>query len=188
MLCLFLRSGNIRPITRALCKNREEKQDATDRAGFSTIANNGTLLKAVGLAAFFGSLLREEEILRETLHPRVGHALCQISQVGSRKSPRDNRDFILERAIRARQSYSIYLPSFLPISISPGLFAPGRCVRAQWDVWERMECNSDDDPTNHEENELVKLWPTYENKSRIGYRECVEDLAFVWLLLRERTI
>lgn len=83
-------------------KAEERKKDRTDRMiSLRKRADNGASLKAVGLATFFRHIVTRRPFEWFTLVPPAPrHALCLISRGGLRKSPRDNRDFILERAIR----------------------------------------------------------------------------------------
>lgn len=155
-------------------KKGKEKIPRIRDNGFSITVDNGASLMLVGLAAFFCSLLRDDPLGSTSVPPPPRYALRLISWGGLRKSPCDNRDFTLRRAIRAGARSSRILSAFFFIYIE--LFAESGTYS---NTMERLrERNAS--AREPRENELVKLRPFCENKSSIKIIRKMLLYHFCW--------
>lgn len=121
-------------------KQRKEKNDGTD--GLSITADNGASLKPVGLAAFLRSLLREDSLALLCSTPASTRLMPNFSGRATGKVRAVIEISYLDaRYARAPAAVVFYLPSFLSISISPGIFLP-RGAFEHNGTFERKECIS----------------------------------------------
>lgn len=154
-------------------KRKRKKTERIRDNGFSINSDNGASLMLVGLAAFFYSFLHPLE--GTSVPPPPRHALRLISWL--RKSPRDNRDFILRRVIRAGTRSSRILSAFffINIGLSPSFLLWEGGVFEHNGTFERKECIYTT-PCELRENELNC---GYENDSNI--RKDLRNRCFVTL-------